>query len=229
MRRAVVLLAVLAIVAGLAGFQPAAATHNCTNPSCNPVTIAVLEGVGNICSRAGTDCTYHNDVFWPSPKPTTGIAQGYYWPGVGPAGNGPFSFNAGPQTDVPNSACVSTIAGPGCTFVSGGTLGPGVPVNGVTTVGGYCGSSKGVGVSTFNSGTNPVTGANVTTTASFGWSQSAATILPLTGRVTASSPSGGVGATVVGFTSSRGIREFGNCGITQATTAFQVEGMIVTF
>lgn len=231
-RRAVAGLVVATTMIAVLGLtQPASATHNCTQQSCNPVTVAVLEGIGFVCNAAdvpnetGEKCTYTTDAFHPNaPRPNQ--TQGLTWPGFGPPARGPFSFNAGPAQTPPTSACVSSINGAGCSFKSWGLLTVGDAVGGGGPgFGAYCGASRGVGESIFNSGgMNPVT-----TRASFGWRQSAATILPLEGRVSSSTPAGGVGATVVGFTSSRGTANGGNCGITQVTTAFNVEGMIVTF
>jgi hypothetical protein len=225
MRRTIGFAAAITLTLGLAGVMPAQASH--CEPgdiaSCpNPVTVAVLEGIGYVCNEArgftNPTCTYHTDTLTPVLPPT--INQGLYWPGVGPGANGPFSFRAGPDLNVPASFCASSVGGEGCVFDSRGQLLPGDP----SDLGAYCGSSEGTGVSTFTAGDN-----SLVTVATFGWSQSAATILPLQGTVTSSTPSGGAGATVVGFTSSRGVSGGGNCGITQATTQFQVEGMIVTF
>ena len=223
-RRIVAVLSVAVMAFGLLGIQPASATHDCTAADCNPVTVAILEGIGFVCNAAdipnqtGEKCTTtRRDALWSGGL--TGHAQGLTWPGVGPPRDGPFSFNAGPAATPPTSACVSSVGGPGCSFRSYGqlTLGP-------TGLGAYCGASKGVGQSTFTSGDG-----SLVTKASFGWEQSAATILPLQGEVSDTNPEGGEGATVTGFTSSRGTANGGNCGVTQITTAFNVEGMIVTF
>lgn len=205
----------------IGSLQPASATHGCTDPSCTPITVAILEGIGFVCNAAdipgqtGERCTYRNDSIWTGP--TGPRTQGLVWPGVGPPADGPFSFNAGPNTTLPTSACASTVSGTGCAFRSYGQLSVGD-----AGLGAYCGASKGTGVSTF-------TAQNTFTRATFGWRQSAATILPLEGTVTQATPATSVGASVVGFTSSRGTGNGGNCGITQVTTAFNVEGMIVTF
>lgn len=225
MRRTIGFVAAVTLTLGLAGVLPAQATHCSPGniAACpNPVTVAVLEGIGYVCNEArgfvNPRCSYHTDILTPALPPT--INQGLYWPGVGPGANGPFSFTAGRDLNVPTSLCVSTVGGEGCRFDSRGQLTPGVP----SGLGAYCGSSKGAGTSTFTAADN-----TLVTVATFGWEQSAATILPLQGTVTSSTPGGGVGATVTGFTSSRGVSGGGNCGVTQATTQFQVEGMIVTF
>jgi hypothetical protein len=232
-RRIVGLVATAAISVSMLGIQPASATHNCTEADCNPVTVAILEGIGYVCNAAninaevkthltangiapGTACSYHTDALYNGT--TSGLPQGLTWPGRGAPAHGPFSFKAGPGATPPTSLCVSTISGSGCTFNSGGKLTEGVP----SGLGAYCGSSKGTGYSLF-------TATGLKTGATFGWQQSAATILPVQGTVDLSQPPGGVGATVVGFTSSRGLANGGNCMITTITTAFNVEGMIVTF
>jgi hypothetical protein len=234
----------------MVGAVPAQATHPLPPPGCTTVpptassagrcgtgfvTVAILEGLGSVCGAVVATCDYHWDEIWSDngtrPKRTDGsprgpLGEGFYWPGFGPPAVSPFTFNASPGT--PGSfLCVSTIAGPNCTFNSSGTVAEGLDD---TSVGGYCGASRGNGTSTFSSGVNPVTGTSLVSVATFGWRQSAATILPLEGKVTSTTPSGGAGATVIGFTSSRGTAGAGeNCGITKQTTGFQVEGMIVTF
>jgi hypothetical protein len=233
MRRRVTAAAVVAAtaIALLGVVQPASATHGCTEPGCNPITVAILEGIGFVCNAANVPavtnehCTYRNDALHtgelPAQYPDAGWTnyQGLTWPGAGPPGDGPFSFNAGPDPTLPTSFCASTAGGAGCQFRSHGDLR--IPPS---QLGPYCGSSLGDGRSTFTSGDG-----KLTVRASFGWTQSAATILPLQGEVSDTDPEGGEGATVVGFTSSRGTANGGNCGITQITTAFNVEGMIVTF
>lgn len=228
MRRVAAMIATLTLVLGLASAVPAQA--DCSTPNC-PVGVSILEGIGFVCSAAtpGTgvpgqtsSCTYHQDELWTGP-PTPPQGQGLYWPGVGPGAVGPFSFKAGPGAEPPTSLCVSSQGGPGCVFDSWGMLHPGE-----SGFGAYCGSSLGDGISIF-------TGADGTVLRSkFGWAQSAATILPLVGKITASSGPGGPsngakGANVIGFTSSRGTSGGGNCGISQVTTAFNVEGMVMTY
>ncbi len=235
MRRVIAGVASAALTIGLLGVQPAGATHcEGADPECpNPISVAILEGIGFVCNAANlegktledkagvelqTECTYSNDAFW-TEDVEQWDEQGLTWPGSGPPAVGPFSFLAGPGMTPPESICVSSIGGPGCIFDSFGMLFPGS-----SGFGAYCGSSEGIGFSTFTS-----SDGELTTGAVFGWDQSAATILPLTGEVVESTPPGGEGATVVGFTSSRGTDGGGNCNITQTTTGFNVEGMIVTF
>lgn len=223
-RRITAMMVVAATAISLLGLaQPARATHGCTEADCNPITVAILEGIGFVCNAAdlpgetGEKCTYRNDALWTGN--ITNRTQGLTWPGAGPPGDGPFSFNAGPSQTPPTSACASSVGGAGCQFRSHGLLK--MPPSGL---GPYCGSSLGDGRSTFISGDG-----SLVVRATFGWTQSAATILPLQGTVSDTDPEGGEGATVTGFTSSRGTANGGNCGITQVTTAFNVEGMIVTF
>ena len=238
MRRVIAGVASAALTIGLLGIQPAGATHcDGVDPACpNPISVAILEGIGYVCNAAdvttnkvdiyeglydGTlqsECSYGTDAFW-SESPEEWDQQGLTWPGAGPPAVGPFSFLAGPAVFPPESICVSSIGGPGCIFDSFGMLFPGS-----SGFGAYCGSSEGMGFSTFSAADD-----SLITGATFGWDQSAATILPLVGEVVASTPEGGEGATVVGFTSSRGTDGGGNCNINQVTTGFNVEGMIVTF
>ena len=227
-RRAIAGLVVATTMTAVLGLtQPASATHGCTAADCNPVTVAILEGIGFVCNAAdipnqtGERCTVHNDALYTTTPPTG--AQGLVWPGLGAPRKGPFSFNAGPVSTPPTSACVSSVAGAGCSFRSYGQLDVGDATGTGAGLGAYCGASRGIGQSTFTAGG----GSPLVVKATFGWRQSAATILPLEGEV--SSPASSAGATVVGFTSSRGTANGGNCGITQITTAFNVEGMIVTF
>ncbi len=241
MRRSVAVLASLMILSGLLFVEPAAATHGCTAANCNPVTIALLEGQGYVCDSAEESidtCTYHNDRLWTGAPPAVGASspKGLYCPTRGPGADGPFSFQAGPvAADPPNSICVSTVGGPGCTFKSKGWLEAGQP----SGLGAYAGSSKGTGTSEYIPGANAALGSTYTK-ATFGWEQSAATILPLNGKVTHQKTSAGASytpvpanavPTVTGFTSSRGFTGGGNCGIDQTTPTwkFQVEGMVVTF
>lgn len=218
------------ILSGMLFVKPAGATHGCTAANCNPVTVAVIEGQGLVCSSAegfsSPRCTYHTDPLWSGGLADATSRQGLYCPTRGPGADGPFSFQAGPTAlDPPNSVCVSTAGGQGCTFKSKGLLHPGEP----SGLGAYAGSSKGEGTSTFTAGDG-----SLTTEAGFGWDQSAATILPLNGKVTkenGTSVPESRQATVTGFTSSRGFTGGGNCGIdaTTPTFRFQVEGMVVTF
>jgi hypothetical protein len=243
---------------GLVGVLPAHADCS-TSPSQACVGISIIEGLGNVCSKADANltkllsppvlhprCTYHADAFWTnSPKNdgTNSIAdynavkadgytpvhpdlQGLYFPGFGPGAHGPFSFTAGPGTDPGGSGfCVSTVgtSPTGCQFSSMGILDsePTLPNGGA---GAYCGSSQGNGLSIFVSGDK-----HQTVYATFGWAQSAATILPLSGTVYKTVPAGGEGAQVVGFTSSRGTGDDANCGVSKVTTVFNVEGAVITF
>lgn len=245
MRRLVAVLAVMTIATGLLGVVPASATHGCTDPSCKPVTVIVIEGIGNVCSKArvsnpsyGTKCTYApNDPTWvskpASPWNQSGFSngskfQGLFWPGLGPGAVGPYELNIGEAVSPPANVCVSSIGGPGCKSLSEGILLPGVP----TGVGAMCGSSHGDGTIKFTSADGTFYSEGTSS-----WDQSAATILPLHGTISkvidggvtttynASKP----GPTLVGFTSSRGLGGSGNCGITDPTTGFQVEGMVVTY
>lgn len=231
---------------GLLGVTPAQATHcnagNATNCP-NPLVVIVFEGVGNVCSKAnvvntiayGTKCTYvTSDPIWDQAKAVsnwnqTGYAagtkyQGLFWPGVGPGAIGPYRLNIGSTVSPPANVCVDSINGPGCRTDTEGKLTQG-DVGGQQTVGAYCGSSEGKGVFKF-------TTAGTIDEGPLGWDQSAATILPVYGSV---SKHNGVSvptasrATVRGFTSSRGLGGAGNCGVTDPTTGFQVEGFIVTF
>jgi hypothetical protein len=234
MRRIALLALSVVTVVGLLGIQPASATHGCTEADCNPVTVALLEGRGKVCTTSGLgSCTFHKDALWTG---STAVPQGLYCPTRGPGAGSvtaggdptgaPFVFNAGPGVAPPNSVCISNVGLDGCAFESRGQLGPGDP----SGLGAYAFSSQGKGTSTFTAPPTDLGGA-VSTIATFGWEQSAATILPLRGEVTSSTPAGGAGATVVGFTSSRSFQDGGNCGINAdtPTTIFQVEGMIVTF
>jgi len=229
MRRVAATIATLTLVLGLASAVPAQA--DCSTPNC-PVGVSILEGIGFVCSAATpkampfpgdhTRCVYQDDALWGG-RGGPPLGQGLYWPGVGPPADGPFSFVAGPTSSPPTSICVSSQGGAGCVFDSWGML-----YEGASGFGAYCGSSEGRGKSIF-------TGADGTVLRSdFGWSQSGATILPLVGKVTSSSGPGGPsnaakGASVIGFTSSRGTGGGGNCGVTQVTTAFNVEGMVMTY
>lgn len=227
MRRVAATIAALTLVLGLASVMPAHA--DCSTPEC-PVGISILEGIGYVCDRATPDpdfpgvteeCSYGTDDLWPSGEPPQG--QGLYWPSLGPPAVGPFSFKAGPGEEPGQTLCVSSQGGSGCTFDSWGML-----YEGSSGYGAYCGSSLGEGRSIF-------TGADGTVlVADFGWEQSAATILPLVGSVVSSSGTGAPdnaakGANVIGFTSSRGTGDGGNCNISEVTTAFQVEGMVLTY
>lgn len=218
----------VALAASTSAVVPAAASHcGPADPSAcpHPASVWVLEGIGFVCNEArgvvNPRCRYQTDAL--TPVLPGSIDQGLYWPGVGPSATGPFSFRAGADLNVPSSLCVASVGGVGCVFDARGTLEPG-RVSGQPTFGAYCGSSRGVGSTTFRSG-----GGELVMTSSFGWEQSAATILPLAGRISSGSPSGMTGATLSGFVSSRGVSGGGNCGLTQATTQFQVEGVVVVY
>lgn len=220
--RLTIVAAMFAATIGLSAAPSAFATHNCTSPGCTPVAVTVVEGLGLVCGAAGPfarNCVHDlNDPVW-NKVTNNPPADGLFWPTVGPAGKGPFIFSAGGLTP-PTGVCVSTQGGPGCVSNTHGELfqGQGAPFAGD---GAYCGSSHGEGIGTFTAGDGS---ANYTY--HFSWRQSGATILPLEGAI---DDGPGAGATLVGFTSSRGVTGTGNCGLTQATTAFQVEGMTVTF
>src|ERR1041384_2552741 len=141
MRRIVAVLGTVALAIGVFGVMPAQATH-CTNTgtvppgvntSCsNPVTIAVIEGLGDVCTKAdpalvgaNPHCTYHTDPFYSGAVTSPPVEQGLYFPHYGPGAKGPFSFSAGPDTSPGGSGfCVSTVGSQadGCTFTSWGTL-----------------------------------------------------------------------------------------------------------
>src|SRR5687767_7044314 len=102
--RRIALALCLTTVVSLIGLQPASATHGCTETSCNPVTVALLEGRGYVCAASGIgNCTFHTDELWSG---STSVAQGLYCPTRGPGAGSinssgdptgaPFKFNAGP-------------------------------------------------------------------------------------------------------------------------------------
>lgn len=219
-RAALVAASMTVALVGIA--EPARATHGCAAQECQPATVWVLEGIGFVCdaanvpNRSDERCTYRNDALWTGT--IEGNTQGLTWPGLGPPADGPFSFNAGPSTTTPTSACVSSVTGPGCSFRSHGFLKKGD----ASGLGAYCGASQADAFTTFNA-------PGLTVKATYVWRQSAATILPLEGSITDSTPNGMEGGSFVGMFSARGTANGGNCGITQITTAFNVEGMIVTF
>lgn len=210
------------------GAGPSALATHCTpvgDVECaqgDYVNVTVVEGLGLVCGAAGefAEACVHDldDPIW-TKTANNPPADGLYWPAIGPAGTGPFIFSAGGLTP-PTGVCVSTLGGAGCVSNTHGDLFQGEAA-GLAGDGAYCGSSHGTGIGTFSAGDG-----SASYEYEFSWRQSAATILPLEGSITEGP---GAGAQLVGFTSSRGVTGTGNCGITQATTAFQVEGMTVTY
>lgn len=234
MRRLLAIVGAMIFAVGVVGIVPAQATHCGPNniASCqNPATIVITEGVGLVCNAVGTlrnpslptSCTYDmGDPTWVS-KPVSQWnppAQGLYWPGVGPGASGSYKLAVGSTPTPPSNLCVSSVQGAGCTAYLEGRL-----TAGASGIGAHCGSSEGKGIIDFRSA-----GGALHTEGTLGWEQSAATILPLQGQVNRTN-----GVTqnpkpsIIGFSSSRGLSGAGNCGINQATTGFQVEGMTVTF
>src|SRR5207249_509517 len=152
---------------------------------------------------------------------------------AGPPAKGYFTLDTSTDTTPGTEFCVSNgtnnfppangnVKLDGCEFKSYGVLTPGAELNAVGGGGAYCGSSTGTGVSEFISGDK-----TLDVKASFGWTQSAATILPVTGQTT--SPAG---YSVVGATSSRGTSNGQACsasGKDVITTQFQVEGFVITY
>lgn len=224
MRKAISALTVAVLLGSLSLIgAPAQATHG------GAPYVVLLEGVGNVCNavdvtiiRAHPDthvesCTYGTDAIWAaSPKNNADFAlnQGLYWPGFGPPAFSSFTITNGPTTTPPTTFCVDSF-GSACTNVAHGNV-----TVGAAGFGAYCGSSSGEGWGTTTASNGDVS------TSHFGWVQSAATVLPLTGTVDSGA---NVNATIIGFTSSRGLTGGGNCGVTQATTGFQTEGMLVVF
>lgn len=186
----------------------------------NEVAVTVFEGVGNVCTGVQLgSCEYDlTDPLW-TKATNNPHQQGLYWPGVGPrATYSPTFLAAGPGLDAPNSACVSSAGGPGCIVIIDTPDRSFGVFPSAAGVGAYCGSSRGrvrINFSAADGSLNQVFIAE--------WQQSAATILPTVG----SSTDGNY--TLVGFSSSRGLSGSGNCGATQATTGFQVEGWSVSF
>lgn len=264
MRRSIATVGVFVFMIGVAGSIPASAEHcspDTNIASCpNPLNIAFIEGVGNVCTRSagqirgddprygktlallatypGGRCKFNlSDPSWatravspwyPSPK------QGLYWPGVGPGGFGPAAIDISKGASAPPSnTCVSNVGGPGCglhaetKLWSGDTAEAAAPGTGA-----HCGSSHGLVVSKFTAADNSVTSYQWVE-----WNQSAATILPQFGEVNKSydkagneipSPSGSK-PKIIAFVSARGIGGAGNCGITEPTTGFQVEGVSINY
>src|SRR5207249_5424668 len=132
----------------------------------------------------------HQGLYCPTRGPGAGDASS----GVAPHG-APFSFSGGPGID-PNTlnSCFSNIGLSGCQFQSRGELGPGKENN----LGAYAFSSQGAGTSTFTAPKVVVGGQTMSNAlvvnATFGWTGSAGTILPIQGTVTSSTPAGGAGA-----------------------------------
>lgn len=146
--------------------------------------------------------------------------QGLFLPGVGPGAVGPYSLTIVGGLNPPGNACVDSIEGPGCSTRLVGKLTK-APTNGF---GAHAGSSQGTGTFTFSSATGQQVNRGV-----LGWNNSAATVLPLEGEVTAGD---GAGSQIVGFSSSRGVTgdsSAGNAGVQEPTTGFQTEGMIVVY
>lgn len=259
MRLTRVLVATAVVLGGLAAVPPAHANHCKTDTSITDcpyqVNIIVYEGVGQVCDSVagkiedptvgsvkpilkkypGYKCPFHmDDPTWAS-KPVSPWNptpdQGLYWPGVGPGGDGPYVLDVNALVDPPRQGCVSLVGGPGCQIHFEGLLEYGHQTNDPRT-GAHCGSSHGGGMMRYTAADG-----SVKVIGTIGWDQSAATILPLFGQVdkmvdangrTIPSPSGQK-AQAVGTVSARGVGGAGNCGITQATTGFQVEGFIAIY
>jgi hypothetical protein len=248
MRRSIIGAAAVAVT-GLVGIIPAQAQEA-------PVNVIITEGIGRVCGAAdlrtaaertayGNNkpnvtgkqawCTYPGAGYdapvnpgqtthpnwWVSGRADGSKFQGLFAPGVGPGANGPYSLEILQQTTTPPSnVCIDSIEGPGCGTRLVGRLTP-APTNGF---GAHAGSSQGVGVFTFSSATGAVQNSG-----RLGWENSAATILPLSGAVTAGD---GAGNSIIGFSSSRGVTgdaNAGNAGVTAPTTGFQTEGIIVQY
>jgi hypothetical protein len=248
MRRKLAITAALAMGAGIIGIAPAQA-------QVVPVTVIVTEGVGLVCGAASLTpaqatkygnskpgatgkhawCIYPgtpgydlavnpgqttHPQWWETGYKNGSKFQGLFLPGVGPGANGPYSLTITGAPNPPANVCVDSVEGPGCTAKLAGRLTPG-PIAGH---GAYAGGSQGTGEFTFTSATGQYNSAG-----NLGWNQSAATILPLQGSVTSGSDAG---ASIVGFTSSRGVTgdsSAGNAGVQLPTTGFQVEGMLVAY
>jgi len=164
------------------------------------------------------------NIWWPTQTPgnPNSFAQGLFLPGLGPGARGPYSLDITAGTpNPPNNACVSTVGGSGCATRTVGRLTP-APHNGF---GAHAGSSEGRGWFEFTS-------ANLSclNSGELGWFNSAATILPLQGKITAGCNSG---RSIVGFTSSRGVSgqaaTYGDAGVSLPTNGFQTEAMLVNY
>lgn len=242
MRRTLGVVAALSLMLGVVGVMPASASHcdqsNATTCE-NPLTIIVIEGIGNVCSAAKLSdpslkksCTYNkNDSSWVSKSVSqwnqAGFEngskyQGLFWPGVGPGADGSYSLKI-TGVNPPNAICVSNVGGAGCTSDSEGNL-----IVGDSGLGAFCGSSSSKkGTVKFKAGDN-----SFNSEGTIGWDQSLATVLPLHGKIykirnvavpTAKQPS------LLGFVSARGLSGSGNCGVTGPTTGFQVEGFTIVY
>lgn len=147
--------------------------------------------------------------------------QGLFAPGIGPGANGPYSLEIlRNTTDPPRNVCVDSLEGDGCGTRLVGYLTP-APIN---QFGAHAGSSHGEGSFTFSTKSGATTNSGT-----LGWNNSAATILPLEGAVTAGT---GAGSAIIGFSSSRGVTgdaTQGNAGVQLPTIGFQVEGIIVQY
>lgn len=250
MRRIALGVAATAITA-FTGVLPAQAQDN-------PVNVIVTEGVGLVCGAANAKmtqaeknlygnlapgdtaksawCLYPSTAgydapvnpgqtshpqWWAAGYKNGSKFQGLFAPGIGPGANGPYVLAIAKQvTNPPANMCVDTIEGPGCGTRLVGRLTP-APINGF---GAHAGSSHGDGVFTFTSATGLVENSG-----ELGWNNSLATILPLEGAVTAGD---GAPASIIGFSSSRGVTgdsNAGNAGVTAPTTGFQTEGFIVQY
>lgn len=249
MRRKLATVATLALGAGLFGIAPAQAQAIET-------TVIVTEGIGKVCGAAvltpaqatkyGNDkpgggmvneawCLYPSTAGYDAPVNPGQVSHPQWWetgykngskfqglfaPGVGPGANGAYSLIITGAPNPPSNVCVDSVEGPGCTAKLAGRLTPG-PTSGF---GAHAGSSQGTGEFTFSSASGTYVSSG-----SLGWENSAATILPLSGKVTSGSD---VGNSLIGFTSSRGVTgdsSAGNAGVQLPTNGFQVEGMIVSY
>ncbi|HVE92726.1 MAG TPA: hypothetical protein VNE62_10595 [Actinomycetota bacterium] len=217
-----------AAVAALAAVTASPASAQ--NPD-EVVAVSVLEGVGFVCNAAGANCTYDlEDPLWNKVTNAHCFSgcQGFFWPGLGPRIlRSPVEFAAGPDLKAPDSFCVSTLGGPGCSIHSYSPDGNYGVFPSAVGLGAYCGSSRGRLRSDTRSAQSSVSGRVVRVSYEYTWEQSGATVLPIVGS--GIDLDTGKRSTLVGFTSSRGLSGAGDCGISQATTQFQVEGMTVSF
>ena len=256
MRRVLAITGAVALALGMLSITPAQATHCAPGPglaTCpNPVVITLFEGKGLVCTNASdfipnAKCTYHTGTFWgatdkdlnghgldwynapdPAGGPFTNLprthpeVQGLYLPKLGPGADSPF-YIAASGVGPPNSFCVSSVGGANCVAISTGTITKGAELGD----GAYCGSSKGNGVAHFTS-----FGGALQTTYTFGWNQSAGSLLIGTGSVTSTTPAGGAGATVIQIATSRGVKTPDNhvgCGGQVPVTSFDTEGVAISF
>lgn len=221
-----------------------------------PISVVVVEGVGQVCDAVagkiedppvngvkpllkkfpGYKCKFRmDDPTWVS-KPVSpwnpNPDQGLYWPGVGPGGDSPTVFDIGAIVDPPRQGCVSNVGGgPGCQVHAEGFIEWGRATQDPRT-GAHCGSSHGEVTARFTAADG-----SLKTFAHQSWDQSAATILVQFGEVDRSldkdgreiKPPSGQKAKVIAVVSARGVGGAGNCGISQATSGFQVEGFSISY